>query len=65
MYNRDSSDGQKQLILGSISLAVRELAGWPTTATEPLATPTAAVADNNNVRKNFHFRDETKLTTSM
>ncbi|KAI8640641.1 telomere length regulation protein-domain-containing protein, partial [Parasitella parasitica] len=43
MYNRDSSDGQKQLILGSISLAVRELAGWPTAATEELSV----VAANN------------------
>ena len=56
MYNRDSSDGQKQLILGSISLAVRELAGWSITTAGPLATPTVVVTDNNTVRKNFHFR---------
>lgn len=28
MYDRNTSIGQKQLILGSISLAVKELAGW-------------------------------------
>ncbi|KAI8988408.1 telomere length regulation protein-domain-containing protein [Mycotypha africana] len=28
LYDRNTSTGQKQLILGSISLAVRELAGW-------------------------------------
>ncbi|KAG1087246.1 hypothetical protein G6F42_020678 [Rhizopus arrhizus] len=43
MYNRDSSDGQKQLILGSISLAVRELAGWSSTPAEP-ATATSVLS---------------------
>ncbi|GAN04450.1 telomere length regulation protein TEL2 homolog [Mucor ambiguus] len=49
MYNRDTSDGQKQLILGSISLAVRELAGWSTTTTEPAAAP--AIANHINTSK--------------
>ncbi|CAO3655984.1 unnamed protein product [Mucor fragilis] len=43
MYNRDTSDGQKQLILGSISLAVRELAGWSTTPAEPATAQAAPV----------------------
>lgn len=52
MYNRDTSDGQKQLILGSISLAVRELAGWSTaTAADPIvATADPAIANRTNVR---------------
>jgi len=51
MYNRDTSDGQKQLILGSISLAVRELAGWSTTTAEPATAQAAPVtASISNVR---------------
>ncbi|KAK4513392.1 uncharacterized protein ATC70_005390 [Mucor velutinosus] len=53
MYNRDTSDGQKQLILGSISLAVRELAGWSTaTAADPIvATADPAIANRTNTSK--------------
>ncbi|KAL9537725.1 hypothetical protein MBANPS3_011521 [Mucor bainieri] len=48
MYNRNTSDGQKQLILGSITLAVRELAGWSTATTDPVAAAAAAPAIANH-----------------
>lgn len=64
MYNRDTSDGQKQLILGSISLAVRELAGWSTTPAEPATAQAAPVtASLSHVRSEHMYILDVRLNS--
>ncbi|KAI9263064.1 telomere length regulation protein-domain-containing protein [Sporodiniella umbellata] len=62
MYDRNTSVGQSQVILASISLAVRELAGWEATEEAPVQSLTQQLGTSLFVSKRIELEKTRKKT---